>query len=74
MRYGERTARGNVGKNENCWALVVGERGKVRNSKRIMVSRASGMVRDIASSRVSATSAPDRGNNNLKRKEWLLAE
>jgi hypothetical protein len=41
-----------------------------RNSKRTMVS--CDMVRDIASSRSSATSAPDKKNS--KRKGWLLAE
>jgi hypothetical protein len=70
LRYGERTARGTVGGFKN-WALVMlGERRKERNSKRIMVSR--DMVRDIASSRASATPAPDRKDN--KRKGWLLAE
>ena len=60
LRYGERTARGIVEEYKSCCALVLGER-KERNSKRIIVSR--DMVRDIASSRASATSAPKKKNN-----------
>ena len=58
LRYGERTARGNVGGYKYCWALVLGKRREMRNSKRSMVSR--DVVRGIAPSRVSARSAPDR--------------
>ena len=71
MRFGERTARGIVGGNKNCWALVVlGETRNERNSERNMVR--CDMVRDIASSRASAAPAPDRKNS--KRKKLLLAE
>ena len=70
LRYGERTARGIVGGYKNCWALVVlGERRREMNSKRKIVSR--DMVRDIVSSRASATSGLDR---KKQQEGWLLAE
>ena len=68
LRYGERTARGIVWENQVSWALMLGERRKERNSKRIVVSR--DMVRDIASSRGSTPSAPDKKNN--KRNGYSL--
>ena len=69
MRYGERTARGIVEEYNACWAFVLGERRKQRNTKRIMVSR--DMVRDIASSRASAASVPKK-EEQLKMTGWSV--
>ena len=70
MRYGERTARGTV-RGYEYWAVVLGERRRLRNSKRVMDIR--DMMGDIvASSGVSARSVPDKNNKNNKRKERLV--